>query len=336
MSLQSVPRLSFDFFPSRPVEVELSSSPLSSDAGLLPIRQFDEKIGLTEQFARVLDDPRDALLVGHPLLEMVRMRVYGILADYPDQNDHDLLRGDPVFKLLAGRLPQDSELASQPTLSRFENGINIPSLWRLRDVFVDQFLASFATPPRRLTFDIDVFDDAAHGQQQLVFFHGYYDQYQYLPRVVTCAENDLVVMVCLLHGTAHPALGLEDDLEYLAQRLRAVWPDVQITIRGDCGLGVPAVYAACERLRMDYTIGLGMNAVLKRKSEELLAQAVAQQAQTGTPQRLFTAFWYQAESWPEPRWVVVKAEANAQGTNRRAVVTNRPGATILPGPTYDE
>jgi hypothetical protein len=334
--IQPAWQLSFDFFSSKPVVVEPRATRLTSDAGLLPIRQFDEKIGLTEQFARALDDPRDPLLIDHSFLEMVRVRVYGILADYPDQNDHDLLRSDPVFKLLAGRSPEESELASQPTLSRFENRINIPSLWRLRDVFVDQFVASFSTPPRRLTFDIDVFDDPAHGQQQLVFFHGYYDQYQYLPRVITCAQNDLVVMVGLLHGTAHASLGLEDDLEYLVQRLRAVWPDVRIEIRGDCGLGVPGIYAACERLRLDYTLGLGMNAVLKRKSDQLLAQAVAQQAETGDPQRLFTAFWYQAESWPEPRWVVVKAEANAQGTNRRAVVTNRPGASILPGATYDE
>ena len=136
------------------------------------------------------------------------MRIYGILAGYADQNDHDVLRYDPVFKLLAGRSPDDQHLASQPTLSRFENAIDIPSLRRLQDVFIDQFIASFSTPPRHLTFDIDVFDDPTHGQQQLTFFHGYYDQYQYLPRVITCKENDLVVMVCLLYGTAHATLGI--------------------------------------------------------------------------------------------------------------------------------
>ena len=124
-----------------------------------------------------------------------------------------MLRYDPLFKLLAGRSPEGRELASQPTLSRFENAISVRSLRRLEDVFIDQFIASFATPPRHLTFDIDVFDDPTHGQQQLTFFHGYYDQYQYLPRVITCKENDLVAMVCLLFGTAHgrrPALHLAD------------------------------------------------------------------------------------------------------------------------------
>jgi len=227
-------------------------------------------------------------------------------------------------------------LASQPTLSRFENAINIASLWRLRDVFVDQFLASFVAPPRRLTFDIDTFDDPTHGDQQLTFFHGYYEQYQYQPRLITCAQNDLVVMACLLHGTAHAALGADDDLEYLVGRLRAKWPDVVIELRGDSGMAVPVMYDVCERLEVQYTFGLRLNPVLKRQSDALLAEAVKQYERTGQPQRLFTAFGYQAGSWALPRWVVVKAEAHAAGTNRRAVVTNRPGARVLPQAAYDE
>src|SRR5512135_1215005 len=158
MSLQSVPLLSFDFLPSLPVEIEVSPAPLSSDAGLLPVRQFDQRIRLTEQFTAALDDPRDPTLTQQSLLTMVRQRIYGILADYADQNDHDVLRSDPVFKILAGRSPEDRDLASQPTLSRFENSIGIPSLKRLHEVLIDQFIASFAAPPHHLTFDIDVFD----------------------------------------------------------------------------------------------------------------------------------------------------------------------------------
>jgi hypothetical protein len=138
---------------------------------------------------------------------MVRSRVYGILAGYEDQNDHDTLRADPVFKLIADRSPEDHDLASQPTLSRFENGINIPSLKRLRDVFIDQFLASFDTPPRHLTFDLDAIDDPAHGRQQLTFWHGYYDQNQYLPLVITCADNDQFVLLSLRPATSTPRLG---------------------------------------------------------------------------------------------------------------------------------
>ncbi|MGH9806361.1 MAG: transposase, partial [Terriglobia bacterium] len=161
-------------------------------------------------------------------------------------------------------------------------------------------------------------------------------QYQYLPRVITCAQNDLVVMACLLHGTACPTLGADDDIEYLVRRLRAKWPDVVIDFRGDSDFGVPVTFDVCERMRLCYTFGLRMNPVLKELSEALLTQAMQQYEKTGQPQRLFTRFQYQAKSWPEPRWVVVKAEANAEGTNRRAVISNRPGAEILPQATYDE
>jgi Transposase DDE domain group 1 len=335
MIIHTAPQKSFDFLEGKLVVVEVTDAQLTSDAGLLPIRQFDERIGLTAGFIAALEDPRHPSYVDHSFAEMTRMRLYGILADYADQNDHDVLRHDPVFKMLANRSPDEPALASQPTLSRFENQIGIASFYRLRDEFLDQFLASFAKPPRHLTFDIDTFDDPTHGQQQLTFFHGYYEQYQYLPRAITCAENDAVVMICLLHGTAHAALGAEDDLEYLAARLRQAWPDVQIHIRGDSAFGVPKMFTVCERLRLDFSFGVRMNAVLKAESDALLKQAVEQFEQTGTPQRQFTAFEYQAGSWPQPRWTIVKCEAHEQGTNRRAVVTNRPGARVLPGAAYE-
>jgi hypothetical protein len=135
---------------------------------------------------------------------------------------------------------------------------------------------------------------------------------------------------------------------YLVTRLRQVWPDVVLHFRGDCGFGVPAMYEVCEGLRVSYTFGLSTNAVLQRETEGLLTEAVAcyeRERQAGrhqepprppVPSRLFTGFWYQAGRWPQPRWVVAKAEANDRGTNRRFVMSNRPGAVLLPGPTYDE
>lgn len=335
MVSQNAFQFTLDFLTSKPIVVVPSAEQVSSDAGLLPFRQFDERIGLTQQFAEALSDRRHVGYIDHSFLEMTRMRVYGILADYADQNDHDVLRSDPIFKLLCDRSIGDNDLASQPTLSRFENAIGVGSFFRLCDVLLEQFVASFDKPPRQLTLDIDPFDDPTHGQQQLTFFHGYYDQYQYLPRVITCAENDLVLSVCLLHGTAHPTLGAQDDIQYVVRRLRAVWPGVRIHLRGDSGFGTPAMYEACEALEIEYSIGIGMNARLKKYSDWLLKQAVSQWEATGQPQRLFTAFWYRADSWPAQRWVVVKCEANSQGTNRRAIVTNRAGAKVLPGAAYD-
>src|SRR5262245_59158195 len=335
-------------FFGTPLVVEPSPGQLSSDAGLLPVRQYDQGVGLTRAFADALDDPRDPDLTEHTFLEMVRSRVYGILAGYEDQNDHDTLRHDPVFKLVADRSPEDDDLASQPTLSRFENAISIPSLKRLRDVFLDQFIASFATPPRHLTLDLDAVDDPAHGQQQLTFWHGSYDQNQYLPLVITCADNDHFVMLSLRPGNVHAALGADDDVAYLVTRLRRAWPDVALHFRGDCGFGVPGMYEVCEGLRVSYTFGLSANAVLQRETEGLLDEAVAtynrerqvarqvEPPRPVVPSRLFVGFWYQAGTWPCARYVVAKAEASDRGTNRRFVVTNRPGAVLFPGPVYDE
>jgi len=155
------------------------------------------------------------LKVGDRVRVTARSRVKG----YQDQNDHDILRTDPVFKLIAERSPTDPDLASQPTLSRFENQINITSLKRLRQVFMDQFIASFAQPPLSLTFDLDAVTDPAHGSQQLTLFHAFYEQYQYLPLVITAAETGQVVMVSLRHGTAAASLGADNDLEYLVRLL---------------------------------------------------------------------------------------------------------------------
>jgi Transposase DDE domain group 1 len=336
MSIQPVWQGRLDFFSDLPVVVEASAAQLSSDAGLLPLRQFDERIALTTQFAAALHDPRDPELIEHSFLDMVRARLYGILAGYEDQNDHDVLRCDPVFKLIADRSPEGADLASQPTLSRFENAIDIPSLKRLRDVLIDQFVASFATPPAELTLDLDAVDDPAHGHQQLVLFHAYFEQYQYFPAFITCADNDQVLAASLRAGAVHAAMGCDDDLEYVVLRLRQSWPQVRLRVRGDAAYGVPWMYAVCERLDLEYSFGLASNAVLKRASDALLERAEQTYAATGVPQRLFDGFWYQAGPWPRGRWVIVKCEAHAQGVNRRFIVTNRPGAQVVLAAAYDD
>ena len=334
MSIQGVLPLGYEFFGRIPLEVEPVEEQVTSDAGLLPLRELDERLGWTASFAKQLHEAR----VGgrHSLLEMVRQRVFGIVAGYEDQNDHDTLRDDGLFKLIAGRRPDDDALASQPTLSRMENAVTAGDLLRLKDWFIDRFVESFSEAPRELTLDVDLFDDPTHGDQQLTFFHGYYDQYQYFVRVITCAENDQVALPTLLFGTAGATLGVDEDLERVVTRLRRRFPDVRIRVRADSGFASPDFYDLCERLRLEYTVGIGMNSVLKHDSEATLAAALAAWEQTGQPQRHFLGEEYQAGSWSDPRWVVIKCEAHAAGTNRRAVVTNRPGARIVPQGAYDD
>ncbi|APW60538.1 hypothetical protein BSF38_02010 [Paludisphaera borealis] len=261
---------------------------------------------------------------------MVRQRIYGVLADYEDQNDHDAIRSAPVFKLIADRLPDGPDLASQPTLSRFENAVSIQDLRRLRDVMVDLFIQSFDEPPRRITLDVDPFDDPPYGQHQLTMFHGHYDQYQDMPIIFTCAENDMALLVGLRHGTCEVALGVDDALRYLIGRLRAVWPDVQVQVRSDSRRGVPKMYDVCRELRLSYTFGIGVNPRLRALSDDLEKQALDAYRQIGNVQWMFMMVDYQARIWSGPRPVVVKVEANAQRLNRRAVVTSRPGCRLLP------
>lgn len=336
MSEQSVEQTAFDLFSRLPVVVEPTAAQLSSDVGILPIRQYDAQIGFTDRFIACLNDPRDPDQIDHPLDEMVRQRLYGILAGYEDCNDHDTLRGDPVFKIVSGRAPADDDLASQPTLSRFENLIDIASLWQLHDFFLGDFIRSFERPPAFLTLDLDAVDDPCHGDQQLALFHGFYDQYQYLPLIISCAETKQVLWCALRPGNVHAALGADDDLEYIVRRLRAAWPDVVIHVRGDAGFGMPWMYAVCERLDLPYTFGLSANKVLQRAAEGLLQEAVERFEQAQEPQRLLNQFLYRAGSWKNARRVIVKAECNRLGTNLRFVVTSRAGAAVLPEATYDE
>ena len=251
-------------------------------------------------------------------------------------NDHDALRRSDLLKLIAGRSPEGCDLASQPTHSRFgELHLRCAPCSGFRDVFIDQFIASFSTPPQRFTLDIDPVDDPAHGEQQLVLFHGFYEQYQYFPSFSSPAPTMIGSWCCRCEASAvHAALKCRRRLGISGGVDCVKLGPPCVHVRGDAGYGMPWMYAVCERLGIDYTFGLSSNAVLKRHTEPLVDKAVAAFEATREPQRLFDAFWYQAGTYS--RAVIVKAEANTVGTNRRFVVTNRPGAQVLPEAAYDD
>jgi hypothetical protein len=336
MSAQSVEQLNFDFLPHLPVIVQPHQGQLSSDAGLLPLRQFDQRWRFTQKLARCLHDPlrqaqgRPKPARRHSLLEMTRQRLFGILAGYEDCNDHDTLRDDPVFKLIADRLPEDEALASQPTLSRFENQATPAVLQKLIDFTIATGISRLKHKhggelPASITLDLDATDDPTHGQQQLTLFHGYFGQYQYFPLIISEPTTKHVFLAWLRPGTVHAALGAEDDLMRVVNALRKERSDIVIHVRGDAGFGVPWMYEICEKNNLFYTFGFSTNERLKRMTEELMTRAVQQYEQTREKQRLFTCFEYQAETWDHPRTVIAKAECHSVGTNLRFVVTNLPG-----------
>jgi Transposase DDE domain group 1 len=328
MSSQGVQQLSFDFLPQLPVVVQRTEGQLSSDAGLLPLRQFDHRWDYTARMVRCLHDPQPAR--DHSLLAMLRQRVFGILAGYEDCNDHDTLRDDPVFKLVAGKLPEDDPLASQPTLSRFENLATPAVLQGLIDFLIDTGVQRLKEKhggqlPASLTLDLDATDDPTHGHQQLTLFHGYFGQYQYFPLVISEPTTRHVFVAWLRPGTVHAALGADDDLLRVVTALRKERPDIAIHVRGDAAFGVPWMYKVCEENDLTYTFGFSTNARLKKLTAGLMGRAVDQHAQAGQKQRLFDCFPYKCDSWDHSRTVIAKAECHDGGTNLRFVVTNRPG-----------
>jgi hypothetical protein len=334
MSIQTVEGFGCGNWQGKPVEIEAVEENLTSDGGLLVFSQLDEKLGWTAQFAKLISDPRTA--PQQSALSIVRQRVFGIIAGYEDQNDHDTLRTDPMFKMMAGRVPGDIDLASQPTISRLENSVSATNLLMMQDWCIEQFVNSFQTAPSAITLDIDTMDDPTHGQQQLTFFHGYYKQYQYLVRYVTCAENDMVVLPQLLFGDAPAKLGAVDQLHTIITRFHQRFPDTPIHIRADSAFGGPEEYETLESLpNVTYTIGMKLNPRIKRLSEHHLTEAKAEQEKTQCSQLRFLSLEeYDSKQWSSAKTVVVKTEVTEFSSSQRAVITNVPNAAVDPYTTY--
>jgi hypothetical protein len=327
MVAQGAEPMLFDFFPQVRVVVQQHPGQISSDAGLLPLRQFDQRWNFTRRMVQCLADPTP----GRPqsLLSMLRQRVFGILAGYEDCNDHTALRNDPVFKLIADRLPEDKALASQPTLSRFENFVTPAMLLKLIDFNIATGIERLKDKhggklPDSITLDLDPTDDPTHGHQQLALFHGYFEQYQYFPLIISEPTTKHVFLAWLRPGTVHASLGTDDDLMRVVDALRKEKPDIRIHVRADAGFGLPRMYEICEQNNLSYTFGFSTNPRLRKLTEGLMQRAVELYQQTQQKARLFQCFNYQCDSWTHPRTVIAKAECHDGGTNLRFVVTNLP------------
>lgn len=333
---------------SQPLVVDFTAGVLVEDAGLLAVRQLDVSLGVLSQLAARLPDPRSPRYIQHPLESLLVQRVYQFLAGYPDGNDADHTRNDALFQILVGTAPDPQlPLASTSTLNRFLYGYTRrdaqlpreerPSLLpqrraqtqRLRvinDFLVDLFIRTRTKAPEQIILDLDATDDPVHGQQTLSGYHGYYKQHQYLPLVMFEGHSGFPLACWLRPGTMHAACGAVDTLRHIVERLRQVWPNVEIRVRGDGGFSVPALLDYCEEAELGYALGYATNAVLERRSEHWLAEVELVHRFHGDRdphmQRYEQITDYQARSWPAPRRVVVKVEVTPVGSQRRYVVTN--------------
>ena len=317
-------QLPLDFYTTKPLEVKFSGLDLSSDAGLLLVRQAEQKIQVCEGIADCLEDNREPHKVKHPLVQLISQRVYQIAAGYEDTNDSNYLRHDPIFKITCDKVPIPGEelLASQPTISRLENQVTKTEIKAIRSFYLDQFIQSYSEKPEEIVLDIDGWDALTHGHQQLSLFHGYYKHDIYLPVLINEARSGYPLILELRAGNSHPGKGVIGILRWLFWRLRKAWPKVRIILRGDAGFSLPEILNVCERSGVQYLFGFSSNAVLKRKISYLLDRARLQYIQTQKKARLFDDVYYAALTWDEPRRVIMKAEWLEKGANPRFVVTN--------------
>ena len=316
-------QIDFGRFGRRVIEADFSGGDLSSDGGLLLLRQVDGHLGLSRMAAAAIPDPRDPERIRHGLRDLLAQRLYALCCGYEDLNDHKALRGDVLMQTAVGC---DQALASAPTFSRLENRATRAQAWALHGVLIEQFIASHDEPPEELVLDIDASDVPLHGEQELSQFHAYYDHHCYLPLYVFCGQ---AMLACYLRpskidGAKHAAA----VIKLLVTRLRKVWPTTRFIVRGDSGFCRRLLLHWCERSGVGYIIGLARNARLHALVEFAEASLADSYKASGTKQRLIGEFSYAAKSWRHERRVITRLEYGSQGTNPRFIVTNLQGDAI--------
>ena len=311
----------------KPLVARFDSGLMSSDGGVLALREIERRLGVAERLAGCLVDGRHPGRVRHRLAEVIRFRLLMIAAGYEDGNDADSLRDDPVFKLALERLPEAEALCSQPTISRVENLPDVRALLGMGRAMVGLYCASFRQVPKRIVLDIDDSFDAVHGHQQLRLFNAYYDEYGFQPIVVFDGEGRLIAAV--LRPAKRPdGREIRAFLRRLVRELREHWPRVEILLRADSHYCCPEVLTWCRANRVEFLLGLAPNAALARHVESLEESTLARFAATRhgkageSKVRRFTEFYDAARSWARVERIIARVEAGPDGVDTRYIVTS--------------
>lgn len=311
--------VNFPSFGSRRIEVDFTGGSVTSDGGVMLLREADRLLGLMKSLSEVLTDPRSPSYRTHSLATLLGQRIFGLALGYEDGNDHGTLRGDPAFQAALGKA---EPLGSPSTLCRMEQWCDRAAAVAIHGVLVEKFLDSFSTPPEELVLDLDATDVPVHGNQEGRFFHGYYDHHCFLPLYVFCGHEPLVAYLRPSNrdGAAHAAA----VVKLLVGTIRARFPEVRIIIRADSGFCRQRLIRWCERAGVDYVIGLAKNKRLLLAAAPAMAEAKELSEATGEAARVFTTFSYGAESWDTERRIIGKAEHLPMGANPRFLVTSLP------------
>lgn len=322
----------FKALGKREIVARFDGGTISSDGGAVLLRQADQRLNLLPRLAECFLDGRNQEQVQHSILEMLSQRIYGLALGYEDVNDHEQLRTDPVFGILAGGEKMEP-LAGKSTLNRMELGAGTPdrykkiTFWKdsVDELMVKLLIESQATAPEQIVLDIDTTDLPLHGKQEGRFFHGYYDEYCYLPLYVFCGEH--VLCARLREANHDAAYGSLAEIDRIVRQIRAAWPKVKIILRGDSGFCREELMSWCEANQVDFVLGLARNQRLRGIIGAQMHQAIVQWEQTGKPARVFSEFQYKTKKrksggWSRERRVVAKAEQIDGKENPRFVVTS--------------
>lgn len=305
------------------VQIDFQGGQITSDVGILFLREIESRIRLIARVASRLTDKRHPGYVKHKITQLFTQRVFQIACGYQDANDSNDLRKDGAFKICCDEFP-DSEnfLASQPTISRFENAPSRTDLYRIAHSLVDAFLDSYAKPPEAILIDIDDTDDPTYGSQQLSFFNAYYDCYCYQPMHIFEGTSGKLITSILRPGKRPKGEEISMILTRICKRIKAAWPQTQILFRGDSHYSAPQVHEFCDEHNIKFVLGLNGNKTLLKKAQSLAEKAKELFERSKTPVKIYGEFRYKAKSWKESRRVIVKAEYNEKGSNIRFIVTN--------------
>lgn len=352
------PSFAFQPLGSREVVAAFDGGLITSDAGALLLREVDARFGFLDKFAACFTDHRDAEVIEHPVVDLLKQRIFGICLGYEDLNDHDQLRRDPLLATAVGKsdpLGQDriheadrgKPLAGKSTLNRLELtpvGADEESRYKkivahmsqIQDYLVDVFVGQHPTPPKRIVLDLDSTDDPLHGQQLGRFFHGYYGDYCYLPLYIFCGDHPLAAI--LRPSNIDASAGSLEHLQRLVKRIRETWPAVAIVLRADSGFCRDYLMRWCEANGVDFLFGLAKNQRLLRVIGREMHEAKEMFARTGRPARVFKDFEYRThKSWSRMRRVIGKAEHLAGNkANPRFVVTSLTSAAFAAQALYEE
>ncbi len=315
-----------ELFPvsNKQIELSFTGDDISSDGGLLLLREVENQTGLINRISNCITDNRDQRYVDHTIREMLTQRVFQIAAGYEDCNDCDDLRDDMIFKTCAGRLPQTGlSLASQPTMSRLENSIKSQDLYRIGQELVDTFVESYDREPGVIILDCDDTNNNTYGQQELNLFNQYYHDHCYMPLHIYEGLSGKLITTILKPGRRSKQSDIASLLKKLILHLRKEWANTMIIVRGDSHFTSADFMRWCEeQYNTGYITGVSGHRKLHEMAAVTIQSAEREFKQYGKYVKRYHSFLYQAGSWSQPQKVVVKVEVSEIGTNIRYIVTN--------------